>query len=135
MGGTKGQKKRRWSEDEKRSICEQTLTPGISVAQVARRYSMNANLIFTWLRDARFAPDRDTTVATGDTSDFLPIEIEGTTRSSEMPDTPISPRPPERGAVIPAHRVDITLSDGRRILVEGPTALSSVLGLVQGLTA
>jgi transposase len=39
MGGTKGQKKRRWSDDEKRSICEQTLTPGISVAQVARRYS------------------------------------------------------------------------------------------------
>jgi len=53
MGGMKGQKKRRWSDDEKRSICEQTLTPGISVAQVARRYSMNANLIFTWLRDAR----------------------------------------------------------------------------------
>ena len=135
MGGTKGQKRRRWSDDEKRSICEQTLTPGISVAQVARRYSMNANLIFTWLRDARFAPDQNTTAATEDTSDFLPIEIEGAAWSSEMPGTPISPRPPERGAVILAHRVDITLSDGRRILVEGPTALSSVLGLVQGLTA
>jgi transposase len=35
MGGTKGHKKRRWSDDEKRSICEQTLTPGISVAQVS----------------------------------------------------------------------------------------------------
>ena len=135
MGGVKGQKKRRWSDDEKRSICEQTLTPGVSVAQVARRYSMNANLIFTWLRDARFAPDQNTTVATEDTSDFLPIEIEGTAWSSETPDTPISPRPPKTGAVISAHRVDITLSDGRRILVEGPTALSSVLGLVQGLTA
>ena len=32
-----------------------------------------------------------------------------------------------------ATRVDLTLSDGRRILVEGPTALSSVVGLVQGL--
>ncbi len=135
MGGTKGQKKRRWSDDEKRSICEQTLAPGISVAQVARRYSMNANLIFTWLRDARFAPDKNTTIATADTADFLPIEIEDTAWSSEMPDRPISPRPPETGAVISAQRVDITLSDGRRILVEGPTALSSVLGLVQGLTA
>jgi len=96
MGGTKGQKKRRWSDDEKRSICEQTLTPGVSVAQVARRYSMNANLIFTWLRDARFAPDQNTTVATEDTSDFLPIEIEGAAWSSELPGTPNSPRPPER---------------------------------------
>jgi transposase len=30
-------------------------------------------------------------------------------------------------------RVDITLSDGRRILVEGPTALTAVVGPVQGL--
>ena len=39
------------------------------------------------------------------------------------------------GAGVCAHRVDITLSDGRRILVEGPTALCAVLGLVQGLMA
>jgi transposase len=135
MGGMKGQKKRRWSDDEKRSICEQTLTPGVSVAQVARRYSMNANLIFTWLRDARFAPDRDTTVAIEDTADFLPIEIKGATWSSELSNTPNSPRPPETGAVISAQRVDITLSDGRRILVEGSTARSAVLSLVQGLMA
>ena len=56
MAGKKGLKKRVWSEDEKRTICAQTLTPGVSVAQVARRYSMNANLIFKWLKDPRFAP-------------------------------------------------------------------------------
>lgn len=50
MAGKKGLKKRVWSDDEKRLICEKTLTPGVSVAQVARRYSMNANLIFKWLR-------------------------------------------------------------------------------------
>jgi transposase len=38
-------------------------------------------------------------------------------------------------SVVTAQRVDITLSDGRRILVEGPTALSSVVGLIHGLTA
>ncbi|WP_254433767.1 transposase [Paracoccus yeei] len=43
--------KRLWTDDEKRSICVQTTGPGVSVAQVARRYSMNANLIFTWLRE------------------------------------------------------------------------------------
>jgi len=56
MAGKKGQKKRVWSDDEKRTICAQTLTAGVSVAQVARRYSMNANLIFKWLKDSRFAP-------------------------------------------------------------------------------
>ena len=38
------------------SICLQTAALGVSVAQVARRYAVNANLIFKWLRDARFAP-------------------------------------------------------------------------------
>jgi transposase-like protein len=38
MAGKAGQKKRFWSDDEKRSICEQTTTAGVSVALVARRY-------------------------------------------------------------------------------------------------
>jgi transposase len=33
MAGKKGQKKWLWSDDEKRLICAQTLTPGVSVAQ------------------------------------------------------------------------------------------------------
>ena len=65
MGGLPGrcmagkQKKRRWPDEEKRSICFQTMAPGVSVAQVARRYAMNANLIFKWLKDERYAPDAD----------------------------------------------------------------------------
>ena len=49
-------KKRSWSDEEKCEICEQTAMPGVSVAQVARRYAVNANLIFKWLKDPRFAP-------------------------------------------------------------------------------
>jgi transposase len=39
MAGKKGLKKRVWSDDEKRTICAQALTAGVSVAQVARRYA------------------------------------------------------------------------------------------------
>ena len=42
LAGKKGQKKRFWSDDEKRSICAQTTVAGVSVAQIARRYAMNA---------------------------------------------------------------------------------------------
>ncbi|SNT34731.1 Transposase, partial [Antarctobacter heliothermus] len=80
MAGKKGQKKRFWADEEKRLICAQALAPGVSVAQVARRYSMNANLIFKWLKDPRFSP------ATGETPDvqkggsvFLPVQISGAT--------------------------------------------------------
>ena len=135
MGGTKGQKKRLWSDEEKRSICAQTLTSGISVAQVARRYSMNANLIFKWLKDPRFAPSASTSAPADASVDgvFLPVEIDAPamerSASKALHRAGAAPVPD-----VVAQRVDITLSDGRRILVEGPTALSSVVGLVQGLS-
>ena len=126
MAGKKGQKKRFWSDDEKRSICAQATVPGVSVAQVARRYSMNANLIHTWLKDPRFAPEPEDDEPTSDTG-FLPVEIEGAVAipmvgGSSSPD-----------AAVLAQRIDITLSDGRRILVEGPTALCAIVALVEGL--
>lgn len=126
MGTKKGSKKRFWSDDEKRSICLQTRVPGVSVAQVARRYAMNANLIHNWLRDERFAPD-DADGAI-EASGFLPVEIEGAMCAPDQQIAALSPAVP-----LSAQRVDITLSDGRRILVEGTTALSAVLALVEGL--
>jgi transposase len=132
MAGRKGQKKRFWSAEEKKSICAQTCVPGASVAQVARRYSMNSNLIFTWLRDPRFAPEMEEQDSSSEDGDlFLPVEI------SDRPfeDAPtLAATGIANGAVV-AQRVDITLSDGRRIVVEGPTALSAIVGLVQGLTS
>jgi len=78
MAGKKGLKKRVWSDDEKRTICAQTLTPGVSVALVARRYSMNANLIFKWLKDPRFAP-KESAPSPEESMPldgvFLPVEI------------------------------------------------------------
>jgi transposase len=47
MAGKKGQKKRFWSDDEKVSICAQEWAPGVSVAQVARRHSMNERQSYT----------------------------------------------------------------------------------------
>lgn len=129
MAGKKGQKKRFWSDDEKRSICAQTTMAGVSVAQVARRYAMNANLIHNWLKDPRFAPEPDINAVVDTGTDFLPIEIADTV---VVPLANEDPRPDE---AVSAQRVDITLSDGRRILVEGSTALSGVLALVGGLMA
>jgi transposase len=130
MGTKKGSKKRFWSDDEKRSICLRTKAPGVSVAQVARRYAMNANLIHNWLRDPRFAPDEDEGEI--EASCFLPVEIEGAPCAASQQIAAVSPAL-SPSVPISAQRVEITLSDGRRILVEGTTALSAVLALVEGL--
>ncbi|MDY6816869.1 MAG: transposase [Pseudomonadota bacterium] len=129
MGAKKGGKKRFWSDEEKRSICAQTRAPGVSVAQVARRYAMNANLIHKWLRDPRFTSEEATPEKEG--AKFLPVEIEGIASPPPFPEVPAALS--LSGSPLSAQRVDITLSDGRRILVEGTTALSAVLSLVEGL--
>ena len=121
-------KKRFWSDDEKRELCGQARVAGASVAQVARRYAMNANLIHKWMRDPRFAPVSEDLDEVIDAS-FLPVEIS----DGGVPiDGRAQGQPPSS---LCATRVDLTLSDGRRVLVEGPTALSAVVGLVEGLIA
>jgi transposase len=135
MAGMKGRKKRFWSDEEKRSICEQTLAPGVSVAQVARRYSMTSNLIFKWLKDPRFAPGLDETAEEADDGGlFLPVEIAGPAIDHELEIARTAASTASTTALL-AQRVGITLSDGWRIVVEGPTALSAVVGLMQGLMA
>ena len=96
------QKKRRWPDDEKRSICFQTTAAGVSVAQVARRYAMNANLIFKWLKDDRYAPAVDV-VPEADGPVFLPVGIE----ASASVDPAVTSTP--------SGRIEIELSNGHRI--------------------
>ena len=125
---SKRRNRRTWSDDEKREICQQSMAPGVSVAQVARRYALNANMIHTWLKDPRFAPlDEDDTDKAIETP-FLEVTL-------NSPDLPVAINAPGPASNEPvsANRVDISLSDGRRILIEGPTTLFSVVGLVEGL--
>ena len=100
-------KYRCWSAEEKRSICQQTRAPGVSVAQVARRHGLNANLIFKWLKDPRFAPAD----AVEEAPVFLPVEALG----GAVPTAPMA------SAAHGAHgRVEIVLATAHRLIVEGP---------------
>jgi transposase len=130
MAGKRGQKKLVWSDEEKLSICAQSRVPGVSIAQVARRYAMNTNLIHKWLRDPRFAPgDAVVDLVCAEQARFLPIEVAG------VMSAPVTNVPPSLSSgPVTVQRIDITLSDGRRILVEGATALSAVVALVTGLS-
>ena len=53
LGGL--ERRRRWSQDDKARIVEETLTPGAKVTEVARRNGVAASLVFTWRRQARTA--------------------------------------------------------------------------------
>ena len=43
-------KRRRFSKEFRRQVVQETLVPDASVAGVALRHRLNANLVFTWRR-------------------------------------------------------------------------------------
>lgn len=99
-------------------ICGQARLPGVSVSQVARRYDMNANLVFTWLRDPRFSGggcDRDV-------ASFLPVAIvEGDDTSTLMPDA--------------ESRIEFDLAGGHRMRVIGCYDADCLVRLIRGISA
>lgn len=98
-------------------ICGQTRVPGVSVSQVARRYDVNANLVFAWLRDPRFA---DADVA--DIARFLPVEI-------------VKEAPVTRPVPIAENHIEIELAGGHRMRISGGYDPEALARLIRGLTA
>jgi transposase len=120
-------KHRHWADEEKRSICLQTRAPGVSVAQVARRYAMNANLIFNWLKDPRYVPDD----AGADVPVFLPVEI----RQEHSLAAPPKDAYPVSACAGHHGRVEIILPGGVRLKVEGGFDAGELACLAKGLMA
>ena len=117
--------KRLWTDEEKRSICLQATAPEVSVAQVARRYALNANMIFKWLRDSRYALGSAPGVA--DAPVFLPLEIVSPRRSEAaravLPDS-----------VLPGCLLEIESAGGHRLRVSGAYDPGALVRLIRGLS-
>ena len=98
-------------------ICGQTRVPGISVSQVARRYDVNANLVFAWLRDPRFSD-----ASAADVARFLPMEIVAEAKAP---------------MAVPAaeNHIEIELAGGHRMRISGSYDPEARARLIRGLTA
>ena len=109
-------RRRLWDDDEKRRIVAQSRVPGVSVSQVARRYDVNANLVFKWLRDPRFQASEEEAVS------FLPVEV---LREPSVPKA--------RDAVADG-KIEITLANGHLVSISGAFDPDAVSRLVRGLS-
>ena len=113
--------KRLWTDEEKRSICFQTAAPGVSVAQVALRYAVNANLIFKWRRDPRYAPDPAAAPGLSEGSRFLPVEI-------------VEALTPPSAAPVAENLIEIDLAGGHRMRIIGGYDPEALVRLIRELS-
>ena len=81
---------------------------------------MNANLIFKWLEDDRYAPDANAVPEESELV-FLPVEVE------------VATGPVAALATAPAGRIEIELSSGHRITAEGGFDADMLARLLKGL--
>ena len=124
--------RRLWEDDEKIRIIAQTQVLGASVSQVARRYDVNANLVFRWLRDPRF----NRLVEDHTAVSFLPVEVVAEPPILHPPvnDTPVVDTPViEVGAT--GSRIEIVTPTGHRISVSGAYDPEALCRLVRGLSS
>lgn len=113
--------KRLWTDEEKRSICFQTTAPGVSVAQVALRYAVNANLIFKWLRDPRYVPEAAPVTGSSEGSRFLPVEIVAEVKAPRVPSAAES-------------LIEIELAGGHRMRITGIYDAEALARLIRCLS-
>jgi len=113
--------RRLWTDEEKRSICLQTTASGVSVAQVALRYSVNANLIFKWLRDPKYRPKSGTGSEEAGLR-FLPVEV--------VKEAPVIRQMPAAG-----NHIEVELAGGHRMRISGSYDPEILVRLIRGLTA
>lgn len=85
------------------------------MSMVARRHDMNANMLFTWRRQAAPASSAASSAVT-----FVPAAI--------------IPEPMSSASSVPHGRMEIVLTGGERVIVDAdvdPSALSGVLKLLR----
>ena len=108
LGGS--ERRRRWSQSEKRRIVEESFESGSRVVDVSRRNKVAASLVFAWRRQAREALPAMPPL-------FVPVAIAGPAPS---PAPEVSAGEPERARRAGAGRglIEIELRDGHRIRVD-----------------
>ena len=118
LGGG-GRRRQLWSIDRKRQIIAESFEPGASVADVARRHGVNANLLFTWRRQQGVAKLADSPEG----PQLVPVTIAA---------EPVSSVPAVASG--PVGRMEIVLGAGDRIIVGADVDTTALARVIKALS-
>ena len=112
-----GRRRRSWTGDEKRQIVEESLEPGASIAEVARRHDLNANQLFAWRRQMGVRSSASDVLTS-----ILPVTIES------------EPSTPENGGFVTTSQMEIVLAEGDRIIVWSDVEVAALSRVLKALS-
>ena len=105
-------RRRRWSNDEKLRILEESFAGPRLVSATARRHGISNQLLFAWRKAYREG-------RLGDVAGFVPAMI--------------APEQPERGSGSDYGRIEIVSANGRRVIVDRDVDVAALLRIIRGL--
>jgi transposase len=119
-------RRRRFTNDDKTRIVEETLAPGAVVSEVARRHGLTPQQLFGWRRQARqpvfTSPDPEA-------PRFVPAVVE-----AQLPERTVRRRSPMRQADRTSGNIEIEI-DGVRVRVGRGAAAKTVAAVLRALKA
>jgi len=128
----KGPRRLRTLEEKLRIVAEAN-APGTSVAEVARRHGLNANLIFSWRRQHQYGVLEQHT--RGPAAKLLPVQVSEAAKSDgEVPPKPGGLHEPGQqhdgpraiDSLREEGRIEITLAKDIRIAIMGSVAVERI---------
>jgi transposase len=109
------ERRRRWSEEQKRAVVAASLAPGAVVADVARRADISAGQIYRWRQEMR------TTAAAG----FTPVLI----APAESPAAPAEDGPPSGTE----SAIEVEFAGKVRVRIPGSVPAALAVAVVKAL--
>ncbi|MGA9016478.1 MAG: transposase [Acetobacteraceae bacterium] len=135
---TRGERRRRWTIEQKQTIAAQSLAPGASSTEVARQYGISSGQLYTWRHALLAAQPAAVTHTAGR---FARVEVKATRTvehvcqkaaleaSSAVPQLLADPTAQLSG------RIEIVLTDGTAVRMDAQVdevALRRVLAVLRG---
>ena len=127
---TRGERRRRWSVEQKREIAAESLEPGISPITVARRYGISSGLLYTWRRHLL---EGSLGTTSRPMAKFARVEVLARP-DQPAPATPSLPQPAPNSMNRPDGMIEIALPGGVNVRVDAQVDGGALRRVLAALT-
>jgi transposase-like protein len=134
----RGERRRRWTIEQKQTIAAQSLAPGASPTEVARQYGISSGQLYTW-RHALLAAQPEAVMHTA--VRFARVDVKAVRTAEHVSEEAaieapaVVPQLLANPTAQPSGRIEIVLADGTAVRMDAQVdelALRRVLAVLRG---